>query len=409
MKFSEMIRGLASPIGAVVVPTLFSFVAWCVPGFGVLRKGFNHPLPLLSEGGIMVGLWYGMIIVCAFLGERLGRALAPSGRNARWTVGLDDAFTYRVISIIGAAGAGYAFIRAGSLVGFGEITKIVGEGQANQLKYALYEDYSVGPASLRYVVIFSAGLAIYRLLTGISRGIWEIANLMALCAVTLISSRLSLIASVFTASVLFIKNNPPVRIPWMRILLGGAALFGALSLLNMSRNKSFYENRFSGGFLASGVSEIVAYVGAPFQGGLAAGQYYGPIARGMESIVYTDIEAELGTNSAFLEVVEVCGTWSFFLMALTSFGAALIIGLLRHQWDNHFALVGCALLYAYAEVWRIYLFLQGIIIALLVIGFGVPLAVMLFKEAFASRRRVHGVLPAATGKNATRSGEEAAA
>ena len=356
MKLHRMLRGLASPPSAVLVPVLLSFLAWRVPDFGVLRKGFETPQPIFGAGGLMVCVWYGTIILCALFGEYLGRTMAPAGRHAQATVGLDDVVTYRLVSLIGALGAGYAFAYAASLVGFGEIANLVSAGQANQLKQALYEDYSIGLLSLRYVVILSGGLAIYHLITGLSRGLWEIGNLAALFAVTLISSRLSLIAALFTASMLFLRNNPPVRIPWGRIVLGAAALFALLSFFNMSRNKTFYENRFAGGFAVSGVSEMVTYLGSPFQGCLAAGNYFGPIARGMDADSYTDIEIGLATNSAFIELLEDHGAWCFLWIGLTSFGAALLIGLLHHHFSTHFGLASCVLLYCYAEIWRIFLF-----------------------------------------------------
>ena len=396
MKFRHWLRRLASPPGAVIVPLLLSFVAWSVPAFGVLRKGFDHPQPLFSQGGMLVCVWYGIIILCALFGERLGRALAPAGRQAQAYVGLNDVFTYRLLSVIGALGAGYSIYYAGSKMGAEEITNLISNGQANKLKKALYDNYSIGLPSLRYVVILSGGLAIYRLITGLSRGLWEIANLAALLGTTLLSSRLSLVAAVFSAGVLFVTNNPPARIPWTKILLGGAALFALLSFFNMTRNKGFYEKSDSGGFLVSGLSEIIAYLGAPFQGSLAAGNYFGSISRGMDAIRYTDISTDLSTNSAFLElldneILDNVGAWCFLLVALTSFGAALIIGLLRHQMNTHFGLISCVLLYCYAELWRIFLFAKGIVFTLLAVAFGVPLAVMALKALLASSCRKRAV------------------
>ncbi|MEI9894339.1 MAG: hypothetical protein WDN28_10765 [Chthoniobacter sp.] len=391
MKFNFFTRFASTACGIVIVTTLLSLLAWCFPDIGIDRRGFNNPQALLSVGGVIVLCWYALIVTCAFLGEAFGRTLAPKAGRIGTLIDLSDPWCYRLFSIIGAGGAAYALFYVSSVVGVGQLPDLIMDGQANQLKMALYDDYSIGLLSLRYAVILSGGLAIYRLITGLSRGLWEALNLGSLLGVGLLSSRLSVVAAIFIACVLYYKNHTVMRIRWGRIIVGGVAIFCLLGFYNMSRNKGYYEKTSSGGFFGSAASEIISYLGVPFQGALATGNNFDKVASGVSASNYNDIDEGLTTNSAFMQLTEKWGEWGFLLVAIISAIAAFIVGFLAKQSRNHFALIGCVLLYCFAEIWRIFLFFEGIVIVLLTVATVVPMSAIFVKIALRNRSQFKGL------------------
>jgi hypothetical protein len=346
------------PQGVVMLTVLMSFTAWLFPGFQTFRKGFVARESLESTGALMVALWYAGIIGAAIAGYRLGRSVRSSA--------------YVVLTLAGGLGFACLILFLLSQVGFSGIKLFLMQGQGNQLKDVLYEDYSIGPLSLRYIVILSGGVAIFRMISGISRSWIDVFNLLLLLLTALVSSRLSLIMALFIGFGLFAAHYQPIRLNVAKL----AAIFGAIFLLlavyNAARNINYYQARGNDNFLVAGFSEILAYTGAPFQGALTTGDYFNEISGGKEVATYSGIEIELTTNSAFAELTEDVGGWSFALAIVTSFLAAWLMGILTWHLHNYFALVYFILLYCFSEYWRIFMFYRGIVITLMVFAVCVP-------------------------------------
>ncbi len=372
---TRLVNWCLKPQGMVLLTVIMSFVAWLFPGFQIFRKGFVARESLLSTGALMVAIWYSLIILAAYFGFRLGKTVRTPHENLDRIIGLESSSAYLALTMVGALGFAFLILFLLSQVGLSGARSILMEGQGNQLKEALYEDYSIGPLSLRYVVILSGGVAIFRMLSGISRSWMDFFNLGQLLLTALVSSRLSLIVALFIGFGLFAVYHQPIQVNLGKLALLFGGIFVLLAVYNAARNINYYQARGNDNFLVAGFSEILAYTGAPFQGALTTGDYFNEVSGGKEVATYSGIEIELTTNSAFAELTEDVGGWSFPLAILTSFLAAWVMGVLTWHMQNYFALIYFILLYCFSEMWRIFMFYRGIVITLMVFAIAVPYAI----------------------------------
>ncbi len=358
---------------------MMSFLAWLTPDFGFLRKGFQVPQELVGYGLALLLGWYGSIIAITFAAYKVGRLFSLKTSLFDRYCPLHDPLTYGCLSLVSAAGCSYLLYFLYVNVGLRQMFDFITTGQANELKMAIYADYSVGPLSLRYVAILTGGLALYRIVSRISHSPLDFLNIFFLLATTLVSSRLSLIHAVLIAVILYLLNNPQLQIKWRKPLLAAAVLFILLGIANYTRNSNFYADRGNTGFFDAALGEIISYLGTPFQGSLAAGNNFTLWIQGQSGYYFSGIDAELQTNSALLDIPSENGPEyfieAFFLFAL----AAFVIGFLYRQHRNHLMLVSCVLLYCFSEIWRIFMFTRGIVMVLLFFSLTVPCAVTLLR------------------------------
>jgi len=363
-----LLKRAITPSGIVILTTILSFLAWSFPGFeGQVRKGFVTPYPVGSWGLFLCVLWLAVMIFGAFAGFLTGSRLRLQTGLLNRRVSLDAFRPYLLISLIAYVGIVYVFIQLIGALGISGIVGAVGGGQANTLKDTLYDSYSVGVVSLRYLAIPAAALALYHLTR--RRYIFiSVVNIIALALVAVISSRLSLIFTVFTAVPLFVFKSK-LRIRPRTVFLAVLILFHLLAALNYSRNISFYRTIGIDNFYAAGFSEIVTYLGSPFQGFLATGEL-GDRLQGTSDIDAsnaTGISFELSTNSAFLELTRGVGVLQAFLvLALCTLLGSFIMGVALKNKDNLLFLLFGSIGYCFAELWRIYLFGQGIVSTIVV-------------------------------------------
>lgn len=373
---------LVTPYGLVMITVAMSFIAWLVPDFGFLRKGFDQPEDLVSPGLIVVICWYGAIIGLSYFGFKIGQSMALRTDLFNRYTPLDDTVTYAAISAVSLSGVIYLDYYLISKSGLSQIIEFINEGQANLIKETLYESYSIGVLSLRYATTLSGALALYRIVSGISRSWIDLINIGLLLNVALISSRLSLINTALIAAILFFTNFPNVRIQWFKILMAGAVIFLILGVLNSTRNRNFYEEQGNSGFFDSATSECLSYLGAPFQGSLAAGNHLDLWLDGTYLNEFSGIEDSLTTNSALANIPFEYGSKFLLVALLICWGCAFFIGFLSRQHGNHLMLVSCILLYCFSEIWRTFIFLRGIISTLLIISVVIPCAVTFFRMNF---------------------------
>lgn len=355
MTVNKLIIKLYNPVYLVIVTVSLSFLAWLTPDFGFLRKGFYESIPFFSIGGAFVIAFYCVICLIVMSGYILGRKInikTPS-------IGILDNNLYYFLTILSLAGVAYAWsIIISGIGGLSSIFNLVTTGNANALKYSLYEDYQIGFASLRYVSIISCSLSLFRFVMG-KRDILIFPNIFSLLLVSLVSSRVAILF-VFLITLNLLSFNKELNIK-PKFIMSFLFLFFILFLLNYSRNYGFYDERGLG-FISSGISEIITYLGTPFQGSLAAGEYFDNNNYQNLTVIST-IESSLTTNSSLLYIYE--NNISFVLVALTLFFYALTMGILRPYYDKAVFLVPLIMYYCFAEFWRVYLFSQGIIITLL--------------------------------------------
>ncbi len=376
----DILRFAFKPYGIVFFTVLISFAAWALPDFGVLQKGYDKPQSLFSFGMLMVAAWYSMIIFLSWVGFHSGRASSSVIKSFNGEVRLDDFTAYCFLSAVGFLGFLYVISFMISTFGLKQLALIVASGEANRFHQALYTDYSIGLFSLRYVVILSGGLAIYRIISRTSRSLLDFFNIAMLLMVAVIASRMSVVFALVIGFGLWAMNVRTVRIRFFRWSLFLATLFILFAAYNYSRNIRYYMATGDSNFFTAGSSEIIRYLGTPFQGAIAAGNEYEQITLFPESVSrFTGINRSLTTNSALLRLVQLHGYWSFpimiFVAALTSF----LMGMFYRQRSNYLILVYFVLLYCFAEIWRVFIFNTGIIITLLTFSLLAPVASLTIK------------------------------
>ena len=389
MKLNIPIAAISRPSGIAMLAAMMSFCAWICPDFDVLRKGFT----VAEQPGIFASFilfsWYLLIFTSFLLGQRLGRVFSPQRRHAANIPPLDSLNIYRLFTLLGAIGTGYTFVKIFSALPLLQAAIYIYLGQGNRLKNTLYEGYSAGIPSLRYLVLYSASLAINRTVKLRKVTFLNVANIFMLGAAVLISSRLMLIATLVVSAFLLTHGKKRLQLSLVKLAVSAALLFAILSFLNSSRNRNFYERR-NLSFTEASISEIVTYLGSPFNVALGTARAIDVITPGRDDLYrqYVDVEQLLTTNSAFVELHErfgnlewpyiaiVCSLMGFAFSWLSSFGKTALL------------LPGGAILYGAAELWRLDLYRQGIFIVWLVIGVGVPALFALFGKRRPVRRPV---------------------
>jgi len=367
-----------------------SFAAWLFPSFGVLRKGFDNPSRLTLDALTILTCWYLLIFVSFRLGEKIGGlfGLRKSVSTAR-VLSLDSNILYCVFTLLSATGIAATLITVFRLLSPLQAIIFIAAGQANELKDALYEDYSVGLVSLRYLVLYSASIALYRIIRSRSFTPLNIFNVLLLAISTLLSSRLIFIATLLSVIFLLSFDKRSIRFSLLKVIAVVTALFLVLAVLNYSRNKDYYErNKLSFGL--AGVSEIVAYLGSPFQVAIGTAQISDQIIGGDPDAYhnYIDVEINLMTNSAFFHLTQQIGYFSWLYIALLCLFMGLLFEGFLSLGKTIFLLPCGAILYGSAELWRLDLFHQGTFIVWFVIGIGLPVLLVGGQRLFAFVGRV---------------------
>jgi len=381
MKLTIPIARIARPSAIALLAVTLSFCAWLYPDYGVLRKGFT----IAEQPGLVTSFilfsWYLLIFTSLVIGQKLGTAFSAKRRTVPNIPPLDSPLVYWSFTVLGTIGAIGTFLRIFQTLPLLQAALYIYLGQGNRLKNTLYEGYSAGIFSLRYLVLYSACLAIYRTVKRRRISFSAILNLLLLGATVLISSRLILIATIVISIFLLTYGKRNIQLSLVKMSVFAVLLFVVLSFLNSSRNRNFYSQRNLSTSEAS-ISEIITYLGSPFNVALGAASRTSEITAGPPDLYrqYIDVEGSLTTNSAFVELHErmgylawpyigfMCCFMGFMFTWLSSFGRTSL-------------LLPCgAILYASAELWRLDLFRQGIFVVWFVTGIGVPAILLAFSK-----------------------------
>jgi len=248
---------------------------------------------------------------------------------------------------------------------------------------------------LRYAAIPAAALAIrnmflFRWQPSPSRlRSVDLLSLIALAFVAVPSSRLSVLMALVTAATLLshLDNHMPSARRLLVVILLTATALGAL---NYSRNGGYYRQRGVSDPASMLLYQSVSYLGAAFEGGSVTGEVLlgrttaspvlgfdrvldpfvpsfvpGIESRGPESISIYDIstiDTSLTANSTFAEITLDFGILPMLASQLAIFAAAALVGFLLRQRTLASVLAAGPLLYTFAEVWRLNLFNDGLVI-----------------------------------------------
>ena len=339
-------------------------------------KGFESPARLEFSAVVILTCWYLLIFLSFTVGEKLGGLLSLGRRSSETErlLSLNSNLFYYIFSCLTAVGLAATFVTIFRTLSPLQAIVFITLGQANSLKDALYEDYSIGFVSLRYLVLFSASIALYRIIRWRSFGLLNILNVLMLGAsALLLGSRLTLIATLLTVVFLLSFDKPSIRFSVRKLTFFVTLLFLILSALNFSRNFGYYErNNLSFGL--AGVSEILSYLGSPFQVAIGSAPVVDQLVAGGGETYrnYVDEAVNLNTNSAFVHLHEQMGFGSWGYIAVICLFMGFVFRCLVSRGKTIFLLPAGAVLYGSAELWRLDLFHQGIFIVWFVMGIGLP-------------------------------------
>lgn len=359
-------RFLLKPYVILFFTNAIAFFAWSFPSFDVLRKGFDIPHPLISFGAFSYFLSLTIIFLFSYLAYKFSKRIfhvkyMMMDFNRCMVSNRIFAFSL-FISSIGFLAALLGVVKKATVV---QLFSFISLGQANEIKYLLYEDYSIGFVSLRYCIIISASFLLYRRLNGVRSMALDLITVVLLLFSSLISSRLTFIASIVGGIYLFLFFKRKIRVNFLKTSIIIFSVFFILSLLNWSRNSNYYEARELS-FFSGGVSEIITYLGSPVQGAMTAFEYESEVSSLDTFYRLSTIEENLNTNSSFHIYISKYGYVGVFWLVLFITLISFVIGAVEEYQSGRFIFVNIPLIYSLAEFWRLPLFSEGIIITLVV-------------------------------------------
>jgi len=378
-------RAVLRPSRFSMAAVFASFCAWMFPTFGVLNKGFDQPAQLDTSSFSILACWYLLIFIGFSVGEKIGRLqISRHGQMHDRILSLEDNRIYYGLTLLTAVGTAATLIRIFTMLSMQQAFVFMYLGQANSLKEALYEDYNVGLFSLRYIVLFSASIALYRMIRWKSFSAVNLFNIPLLFVSTfLLGSRLIFVATILTTLLMLTIDRQRLKVSFTKTMAVAVVVFLILSAVNLARNKQYYESR-NLSFALAGVSEILSYLGSPFQASIGSARFMDQLVAGGDQTYrnYADEGLNLNTNSAFIHLHEEMGYFSWLYIA----GMCLLMGFLFEfliSFGKTVFLLPCgAILYSSADLWRLDLFHQGIFIVWMAAGIGIPVCLIAYRRFF---------------------------
>ena len=374
MRIKLPLRYILNPSTVVFLTALMSAIAWSIPDYDIFRKGFTNRVDLSFYSFFIIFSWY--IFICCFfyLGQRIG-AVASSIIHVDSTVFDINNFKYLYLySFLATVGVIFTYYKILSDLPLALIFQCILNNQANQIKESLYNNYSAGIMSLRYLVVFSSSLAASQYFKRKKFSTLLILNMLLLISVTFISARLLLVATLLNTIFItsYFKKNLQLKIFKGAFII--LFFFFVLSILNFTRNADYYEMRGLS-FWGAGLSEIITYLGAPFQVSIRSAEVIDNVTNVPAGTYrfYVDIESNLTTNSSFVHLHEQLGYAAWLYISVLSLFFGFLFSFFVGFGRTIFMLSSGAILYAAAELWRLNLFQQGIFITWFVCSISLPI------------------------------------
>ena len=376
---------LTRPGWLVLVPASVSFIVWAAPWGDGIRRGFvaKEPVTILGLSSLLA--WYGVIIVAATVGWLMGRSTTP---NVQLNTADDDR-VYRIITLIAAVGVigMYLLITAQNP---GLLTEAFQTQQFNKVKQAI--PGTPGLTTLRYASILGGAIALHRLVIMRQRSRFHVLNIVLLVLNVAVASRLALIMTLVVFAGLWAVRRPKSmgkKVPKGRIVVLVLVALGLLVEANYIRNANYYETFYGlTNPVAMAGSEAVTYVGAPSQVALYAGrdttvertldQRLSGVTRLITPSFFTaeasssetnsswyrgkvDVEDGLTTNSAFASIYGQLGYgWALMLIGFVALVAGWLMGHFS-RYTSYMVAATFVVGYCFLELWRTYLFAEGIV------------------------------------------------
>ncbi len=375
---------LNKPYMIFLYTVFFSFFFWIFLDFGILRSGFEKRADFFSLETLLLLFLYFILFISIYIGFNIKKKyrILEKLKNKN---NISSNLIYLLFFLFGTLGVIFTYYKIIDILKIKGVLEAIISGKANQLKYALYDNYTLGVLSLRYVTgqTFTLFL-IRRVIYKKKKLILDLLVIIELFLVILISARMILIYSLVTF-LIFYTIKKEIKINLKALLFVGIVIL-ILFFLNYSRNKEFYNQNYGLSFWGAGISEIKAYLGTPFQGAIIAtrGVLSGNNMTIDEAYKYSTIEKSLTTNSAIWSLYLSFKTkYTFLFIQGTFIFTGIFYGIVLRFFYNlkntclYFSY--SAIMYCFAEFWRLYLFNEGIVKVWIVIPIFIFLLYQIFK------------------------------
>lgn len=380
---------ILKPHWIILVTVLASAFAWLIPDFLGFYKGFEEVESLNLLSFLFIFSWYFTAIFFTYLAFRTGKKFPKIKEINRFT-NIEKSHIYLWYSFIGLFGFSYTVYVTFKVLGVSGFIYSVVTFTTNKIAEAIYQDYSVGIFSLRYVTIITFGWALYRLIILKKFKFIDLINLVTfIFYIAFFGRRLQLVCSILVFLALanryqsLLKKVKLSRIIWL-MLFG----FIMISVATLLRNYGSYANMGYSNPLAAVLTNILSYLAAPFQVSLGVGNNILDAFSKVDYRNYTDVDTTLTANSAFAELAISEGLKAISKLLIWSLLFGFLSGWLFKNKENYTYTAYPIVLYAFAELWRIDLFSKGIFYTLLIVSIGVPAVYSLIMFAFASGKRL---------------------
>lgn len=363
---SSILKYVIQPQMMLLVGAVVSFLGWLLPASTARTKGFQIREELFSRGGLVVAGWYLFLFIFVSFGFWVGKRTCSS-INIKKNFTLDNRWPYYLLTILASLGVIYTWGVIFNRLSFPTVMRFISICHFNGFKAALYSDYSIGIFSLRYLVVASGGIAAFNIL----RKKWasmDCYNILLLVCEAAISHRLSIVLALMIVMVLFVSYNLYDKSKLKYMLFFALIVWIVLSVLNYSRNKGYYLGLGVSNPFLMNYDQIVAYLGSAFQGSLGIGNHFdlfnvGPEFDRIGEI--TTIGKGLWAYSALYDLLK--GSMFQFVSGVgIIFVFSFIMGAIYEYVSGYLAIVYGLFLYCFAELWRIYIFNKGLIVAVFV-------------------------------------------
>lgn len=375
------------PAVAILGPALLSLAAWLAPIAPAGLTGYFDRADVTLWGIGLVVAWYGTVVSVAQVGYTRGRQRGGMASLER----VSTSSVHWATCILGLIGTAWAYWVASG----GSLSRIVTlwrTQQFNTLRAGF--EYGVGLPTLRYAAIIAGALSIAHLVQrGRVRRV-DILSLLALIAASFLASRLTITAAVFAALIVLV-NAEAIHRPRLGTLIAGVlALVTLFVALNYSRNAGTYEAAGVRNPVSMAAVNAQAYLAAPTQvslgfATLVMSSGYSPQVGDSESLgillptyanrlggsgeadrsisSVVEVSPSLTTNGALPDLL-FRGSWTSLLAALAAIGLAAWGAGRFLSSEGVGPVVGGVIIYGFAELWRIFLFNQGILHFLVLVG-----------------------------------------
>jgi hypothetical protein len=185
-----------TPIALTIFSLSLSIIAWLIPDFKFIYKGYEVPSEISVQSLLLLFDWYILIIFGFYLGNLIGKERVMKLIMPIKIVSLENKniyYSFTVLSLIGLLVTYYKILKN---IPANEIIISFLDGGGNILKETLYEQYSFGFVSLRYLVIYSSSLSLYKLYSDKKISLLFLLNTVMLFGIAIISSRLIFVSTI---------------------------------------------------------------------------------------------------------------------------------------------------------------------------------------------------------------------